>query len=178
VGAPNGMIDARSLCHFRTVKNSPQDVGIEELLGDGSEGALRDAGIGKHDVDLPVPLFHFVVQLVEIREVCDVSAYSRHVLSRSALRQIQSVLAASCNEDVRAFRGECVASGHPDATDPSGDNTHLPTLAFAPSYSIQMLLQINRLAKRCETIDAPPAYVTRQHVCQTDQFVESLENEK
>src|SRR5215467_3716862 len=107
-------------------EKQPSDVGIEvnvkELLGDSSKGsAPRDAGIGKQNVDLPVLLLHFVVQPVEIREVCDVSAYSR--LSRSALRQIQSVLATTSNEDVR---GESVTSGQPAATGAFGDNSHFP----------------------------------------------------
>jgi hypothetical protein len=73
--------------------------------------ARRSSPAGKQDVDLSVLLLHLVVQPVEIREVCDVSAYSRFVFPDLRYGSIQSVLAAAGDEDLHAFCDKSLCGG-------------------------------------------------------------------
>jgi hypothetical protein len=56
---------------------------------------LRDAGIGKQDIDLPILLLHFVVQPVEIRGVGYVSAYACDVVPELRHGRLERALAAT-----------------------------------------------------------------------------------
>jgi hypothetical protein len=102
------------------------DVDVEdrvvELLGYLAEGGIfRNTGIGEHNIELALLAFDLREQAIEIAKVRHVSLHAGYVSSDLLDRRGQLSIAASRDEDVRAFLHKLLRRRKADAAIAAGD---------------------------------------------------------
>ena len=95
------------------------------LFGDFFElGQLALSGAGEKDIDLALLALHGIVEAVEVGQVTGVALHAGDVFADELDGLIELILAASCDEDVRALFDEELGGGERHAGRRGGDDSY------------------------------------------------------
>src|ERR1700722_4123362 len=111
------------------------------LFGDRSErNKFANAGVGKNNVDLALPLGNDLVKTIEVGKVCNVSLNSENIGTDGLHSLVELLLATTRYEDVSAFLDKKFCRSQPNPFCPSGDDSGLAFELFVHRRSPLLLL--------------------------------------
>jgi hypothetical protein len=127
------------------VNNVPLTLVAKMVFGDVLQWQkVAATRIGKQDIDDARLLPDDIVKPVEIGQVGDVASHASDVAANFADRGVKFRLPAACDEDARAFLGEPLRRGKPDAAICAG---HHGDLAIQSAHN-ELLCMVSGKATR------------------------------